>query len=127
MFQVSRARLEGEIGIDIPQCHGAPVKGSINIDHRGHILLEFDDQEFVKAIWKYAIDGRLTHLELAYGRIPTQETELCHCGRSVFYGYDGNPNHHRGMCEDCDAARCDVDPTNCPYREKGEEWTTSNI
>ena len=21
----------------------------------------------------------------------------------------------------------DVDPTNCPYREEGEEWTTSNI
>lgn len=40
----------------------------------------------------------------------------CHCGRLLAYGFDGDPTHHRGMCEDCDAVRCDVDPSQCPYR-----------
>lgn len=37
----------------------------------------------------------------------------CHCGQPVVYGYDGHPDHHRGMCTDCDPVRCDVDPTAC--------------
>lgn len=40
--------------------------------------------------------------------------EDCHCGSVVVYGYDGNPTHHRGMCESCDTHRCDVDPLNAP-------------
>lgn len=41
----------------------------------------------------------------------------CHCGEPVTYGYDGDPAHHRGMCADCDAARCDAYPMDCPKRE----------
>lgn len=37
----------------------------------------------------------------------------CHCGEPVAYGYDGDPTHHRGMCESCDAIRCDVSPGEC--------------
>jgi hypothetical protein len=44
------------------------------------------------------------------------DQDFCHCGKPVRYGYDGDPNHHRGMCADCDAVRCDVDPTECPNR-----------
>lgn len=45
-----------------------------------------------------------------------QIKEQCHCGRPVVYGYDGNDAHHRGMCRDCDACRCDAYPMECPYR-----------
>lgn len=38
---------------------------------------------------------------------------LCHCGEPVVYGYDGDPTHHRGMCEYCDAVRCDAFPERC--------------
>ena len=37
----------------------------------------------------------------------------CHCGQPVQYGFDGNPGHHRGMCADCDAVRCDAEPGAC--------------
>lgn len=37
----------------------------------------------------------------------------CHCGEPVVYGYDGDPAHHRGMCEHCDAVRCDAYPGAC--------------
>lgn len=37
----------------------------------------------------------------------------CHCGEAVAYGYDGDPTHHRGMCEHCDAVRCDAYPGAC--------------
>lgn len=40
----------------------------------------------------------------------------CHCGRPVAYGYDGDPSHHRGMCQACDLARCDAYPQDCPNR-----------
>lgn len=39
--------------------------------------------------------------------------DRCHCGEHVRYGYDGNPTHHRGMCEDCDLVRCDAYPGEC--------------
>lgn len=39
--------------------------------------------------------------------------DRCHCGGHVRYGYDGNPTHHRGMCADCDAVRCDAYPGEC--------------
>jgi hypothetical protein len=39
--------------------------------------------------------------------------EVCHCGKPVAYGFDLDPTHHRGMCKDCDAVRCDVDPNAC--------------
>lgn len=42
--------------------------------------------------------------------------EECHCGRPVAYGFDGDPTHHRGMCAECDARRCDAYPLECPYR-----------
>lgn len=38
---------------------------------------------------------------------------FCHCGDDLHYGYDGNLTHHRGMCEHCDAARCDAFPGDC--------------
>lgn len=37
----------------------------------------------------------------------------CHCGDPVTYGYDGNAQYHRGMCEHCDAIRCDAYPGEC--------------
>ncbi len=40
----------------------------------------------------------------------------CHCGRPVVYGYDGDLTHHRRMCADCDAVRCDAYPMECPHR-----------
>lgn len=39
--------------------------------------------------------------------------DRCHCGEHVRYGYDGNPEHHRGMCKDCDLVRCDAYPGEC--------------
>lgn len=44
----------------------------------------------------------------------------CHCGEPVTYGYDGDPTHHRDMCADCDAVRCDAYPMDCPMRRKAE-------
>lgn len=41
------------------------------------------------------------------------EVEKCHCGEPVVYGFDGDSTHHRGMCQHCDAVRCDTDPYNC--------------
>lgn len=40
-------------------------------------------------------------------------TKVCHCGGTIVYGYDGDPTHHRGMCEHCDAVRCDAYPGAC--------------
>lgn len=38
----------------------------------------------------------------------------CHCGRPATYGFDGARTLlTRGMCRDCDAVRCDVDPSAC--------------
>lgn len=48
------------------------------------------------------------------------EESFCHCGRLVVFGYDGDPTHHRGMCAECDAARCDAYPDECPFRRTGE-------
>lgn len=45
--------------------------------------------------------------------IKKQESEFCHCGEPVRYGFDGTPYNHRGMCAHCDDLRCDVDPRNC--------------
>lgn len=39
--------------------------------------------------------------------------EACHCGQPFAYGYDGDPTHHRGMCEHCDMVRCDAHPGEC--------------
>lgn len=39
--------------------------------------------------------------------------EACHCGEPVAYGYDGDPTHHRGMCNECDSVRCDAYPGAC--------------
>ncbi|WP_332645094.1 hypothetical protein [Aeromicrobium sp.] len=38
---------------------------------------------------------------------------VCHCLAPVVWGYDGNPRHHRGMCEHCDSVRCDAYPGEC--------------
>lgn len=46
--------------------------------------------------------------------------ELCHCGEPVVYGFDGNLTHHRGMCEYCDAVRCDAYPGECGRPNKPE-------
>lgn len=37
----------------------------------------------------------------------------CHCGQPCVYGYDGDPTHTRGLCEHCDARRCDAYPGEC--------------
>lgn len=37
----------------------------------------------------------------------------CHCGEPLAFGFDGDPNHHRGMCAHCDAVRCDAYPGAC--------------
>lgn len=60
------------------------------------------------------------------------EPEPCHCGKPVAYGYDGNPQHHRGMCEDCDTVRCDAYPGACKARDhdpvaRPEHYTHSRI
>lgn len=39
--------------------------------------------------------------------------DLCHCGKPASCGFDGDPTHHRGMCTDCDAVRCDAYPGEC--------------
>jgi hypothetical protein len=44
---------------------------------------------------------------------PTHDSEVCHCGEPVTYGFDGDPTHHRGMCVECDAVRCDAYPGAC--------------
>lgn len=41
------------------------------------------------------------------------DPEPCHCGKPVTFGYDGDPTHHRGMCEHCDLVRCDAYPGAC--------------
>ena len=50
---------------------------------------------------------------------------ICHCGAPVAYGFDGDPTHHRGMCERCDAVRCDAYPGACRIppvsTEEGED------
>jgi hypothetical protein len=45
----------------------------------------------------------------------TGET-ACHCGRLLVVHSDSTGDYTRGMCEECDAVRCDVDPTACPFR-----------
>lgn len=54
--------------------------------------------------------------------------DACHCGQPFRYGYDGDPNHHRGMCADCDAVRCDAYPGACRQGDEGaprsDEHTT---
>lgn len=45
-----------------------------------------------------------------------EETCFC-CGEPVAYGFDGDPTHHRGMCKDCDAVRCDAYPLDCLRKE----------
>lgn len=47
---------------------------------------------------------------------------LCHCGERVKYGFDGDPDHHRGMCVRCDAVRCDVDPAACHIGPKRDMY-----
>lgn len=38
---------------------------------------------------------------------------FCHCGEPIAFGFDGDPTHHRGMCDHCDAVRCDAYPGEC--------------
>lgn len=46
----------------------------------------------------------------------------CHCGEPIAYGFDGDPTHHRDMCEHCDAVRCDAHPdVSCSERVAVEE------
>lgn len=40
---------------------------------------------------------------------------VCHCGNRVHFGFDGDSTHHRGMCRNCDAVRCDTDPGVCRF------------
>lgn len=78
-------------------------------DGKSHlVVVQHDGQEAIAYT-----DGN--RVEWAY--------DLCHCGRPVSYGFDGNPHNHRGMCDECDARRCDAYPLECPYRgEFPEEW-----
>ncbi len=46
------------------------------------------------------------------------EAVVCHCGKPVVYGYDGDPTHHRGMCALCDSVRCDAFPGQCCEGER---------
>lgn len=39
--------------------------------------------------------------------------EVCHCGKAVVYGYNGNPGDTRGLCQDCQDVRCDAYPGAC--------------
>lgn len=39
--------------------------------------------------------------------------EPCHCGRPAIV--NETLGYSRGMCEDCDAWRCDVWPAGCKY------------
>ena len=43
----------------------------------------------------------------------TQFHPSCHCGEPVVFGYDSDPSHTRGLCDDCDAVRCDAYPGEC--------------
>lgn len=53
-------------------------------------------------------------LHISAGRLErTLNYRLGHCGQPPAYGFDGNPNHHRGMWTHCDPVRCDVDPAAC--------------
>lgn len=60
----------------------------------------------------------------------SDETEHCHCGRPVVYHSDDATNQQswtRGLCEQCDAVRCDVDPTQCPFRKQSYTATQKLI
>ena len=43
----------------------------------------------------------------------TQFHPACHCGEPVVFGYGSDPSHTRGLCDDCDAVRCDAYPGEC--------------
>ena len=45
--------------------------------------------------------------------IDMTDEDTCHCGLPVTFGFDGNPNHTRGLCEHCDGVRCDAYPGAC--------------
>lgn len=50
---------------------------------------------------------------------PKPPVEKCHCGRKIYYHVlvlttDGKP-FTRGLCQECDSARCDAYPFDCPY------------
>jgi hypothetical protein len=45
-------------------------------------------------------------------------TATCHCGRPVFVNDAIEPGFTRGLCEECDTVRCDVDPSQCPYSRR---------
>lgn len=57
----------------------------------------------------------------------------CHCGRPVyFHPVDLNTTNvqpfTRGLCKECDANRCDADPTDCPYAgEKETPWLSERV
>lgn len=59
-------------------------------------------------------DERAAFLEAFNNGIGSRVLDLvCHCGEPVRFGFDGDPTHHRGMCEDCDSVRCDAYPGEC--------------
>lgn len=51
--------------------------------------------------------------QMVHDAEPIELYPHCHCGEPVIYGYDGDPTHHRGMCEHCDSVRCDAYPGAC--------------
>jgi hypothetical protein len=73
------------------------------------------DAETLAAAWDDGAEaGRRD--ESAGGWAPPSNPYRCHCGRPVTFGFDGDLTHHRGMCADCDAVRCDASPDECPHR-----------
>lgn len=52
-------------------------------------------------------------------RADAEEAQRCHCGDPVAYGFDGDPTHHRGMCNRCDEVRCDAYPGECGREARG--------
>lgn len=62
-----------------------------------------------------------------YSEAEDEDDKTCHCGQPVTYGFDGHPNHHRGMCKDCDPVRCDVDPEACKTTNGVAKLDYSNV
>lgn len=60
--------------------------------------------------------GSLGEIFERLGLLEYKTRRICHCGIPVAWGYDGNPEHHRGMCIRCESVRCDAYPGACEVR-----------
>lgn len=104
----ARADDATEVSSDLDLRDDAPSAGTSTEEARsfGPHLATADD--VIEGRARYA-DTPGWHADLKILR----DESTCHCGAPVTYGYDGDPNHHRGMCEDCDLVRCDAYPGAC--------------